>query len=358
MLYVLAFLVVLSVVVLIHEAGHFFMARLCGVRVEEFSFGFGRELFGVTSKKSGTRYKVCVLPLGGYVKMLGNDDVASVRGKEVAEELRKYAFQHQAPWKKFLIVLAGPFMNYLFAIVALAMLFMFAGAYSVPPVIESVVEGSPAQMAGVQPKDIVRKVNGRGITDFAQLRKAIMLTHNAAVVLHVERSGQFLDIEVVPQLNDDKMPFIGVGGGSLATIQSERLAPWPAVRLALYEAYNMTHATLVYIRQILFSGRSASQMRGPLGIAEMSGDAASGGALSLLVFIVQVSIAIGLINLMPIPLMDGSHLILYVLEMIRGKPVSEKTLTIMAYLGWGIILFLLLYTFYNDIPRIWGRLWS
>jgi regulator of sigma E protease len=249
-------------------------------------------------------------------------------------------------------------MNYVFAVAALAAFFMTVGLYVFPPKLAEVIKDGPAAVAGIEAGDLITAVNGTPIVDFAELKNIIVLSYKEDVVITVERGGQKLDFVVRPEMQDGT-PLIGVVAVSAAAeLTHDRLGPIAAISRAVNDTYTVTAGTLKYVKQIIFAGRSAKEMRGPLGIAEASGDAAKGGALSLILFIVQVSIAVGLINLFPIPMMDGGHLLLYLIEAMRGKALSAKVQSVIMKIGFLFIMALFGYTMLNDIPRIWERLWS
>ncbi len=356
--YLLAFVVVLSIVVFVHEMGHFLVARLCGVRVLEFSIGFGKKLWSRQDKK-GTNWSLRAIPLGGFVQMFGDADAASAKAdeniKNLSEEEKKVSFPFQPVWKKIAIIFAGPATNYIFAILLMTAVFMVYGQIKIAPVVGSVMEKSPAAAAGLLPDDKILQVNGENIADFSDIKRWIVLSPEPTLKLLVERNGKTLNLEAI-LAEDPKERVLGV--------QSKTIAPGDVSSMpfhkAIYEsslmAWKMTADTIIYLKQVFTSTRSPDEMRGPLGIAEASGDAAKGGFLSFLVFLVQISIGIGLINLFPIPLLDGGQIVVYLIEAIRGKPLKEKILEKTLMIGMCLLIGLLLLTLWNDIPRIFNRL--
>ena len=354
-LYPLSFLIVLSLVVIVHEYGHFRAARLCGVKVEEFSLGFGRVLWSRKDKK-GTEWKVCLIPLGGYVKMFGDADASSSKAneeaKEFTEEEKKVSFPHQALWKKAFISVAGPAMNYIFAIVLLTIFISIFGMVVVPPVVSAVMPESAAEIAGILKDDRIVSVNNQKIEDFSEVRRLVQLDTTLNIV--VLRDGQ--EVALTAHLSEKT-------GGAVLGIQavvgqeSYRSVSVPQAFVeSVKEAWNITADTLVVLKRILMRQRSAEDMRGPLGIAEASGDAARGGILSFVLFLIQVSVGIGLVNLLPIPVLDGGHLLFYGIEAVIRKPIGEKAQNIALNIGLWLLLCLLIITSWNDIVRIFVRL--
>jgi len=354
-LYPLSFLIVLSLVVIVHEFGHFWAARLSGVKVEAFSLGFGKVLWSRKDKK-GTEWKLCRIPMGGYVQMFGDADASSAKADEKAkdftEEERKVSFPHQPLWKKAFISVAGPAMNYVFAIVLLTIFLSIYGIIVVPPVVSKVVEGSAAEIAGIQKDDRIVSINGESINEFSDVRRFVQLDN--VLEITVLRDGK--EIPLTAYLKPET-------GGAVLGIQAimERehyrsVSVPQAFVESVKEAWEITADTLIVLKRILLGQRSAEDMRGPLGIAEASGDAARGGVISFILFIIQVSIGIGLVNLLPIPVLDGGHLLFYAIEAVIRRPISEKIQNIALNIGLVLLLCLLIVTSWNDIVRIFVRL--
>lgn len=354
-LYPLSFLIVLSLVVIVHEYGHFRAARLSGVKVDEFSIGFGKTLWSRHDKK-GTVWKVCLIPLGGYVKMFGDADASSSAPdkavEEFTEEEKKMSFPHQSLWVKAFISFAGPAMNYVFAIVLLTVFLSVFGMVVVPPVISEVAKGSAAEAAGILKNDRILTINGEKIDEFADVRRFVQLNNKLdIVVLREER-----EIPLTAYLSAEK-------GGAVLGVQAlmsqehfKSVSVPQAFVESVKEAWEITEDTLVVLKRILLGQRSADDMRGPLGIAEASGDAARGGVVSFVLFLIQVSIGIGLVNLLPVPVLDGGHLLFYAAEGIIRRPIGEKVQMIALNIGIGLLICLLILTSWNDIVRIFVRL--
>ena len=360
--YIFAFVLVLSLVVIVHEGGHFMVARWCGVRVEEFSLGFGKELWGRTDKK-GTRWKICLVPLGGYVKMLGDMDAASAKSsmKKVPKNLRKYTFMAQKLWKRAAIIFAGPAMNYVFSIVTLGLILYFSGYTILPAIVTEVEEGSVAEEIGMKAGDRIAKINGQEIEDFTDVQRIIRVTEfGKELTIQIDRDGEMLELKGTPRyMEGSDHPRIGVrtSGFELKDKMTTRdVGFFEAFAESANQAWVMTRDTLVYLWQVMIEHRPPREMRGPLGIAEASGDAFQNGITSLLVFIAQISIAVGFMNLLPIPLLDGGHLAMYLLEAIRRKPLTERVQNAVMWIGFSILMGLVGYTFILDIPRIIKRM--
>lgn len=356
-LYPLSFLIVLSIIVIVHEYGHFAAARLSGVKVEEFSIGFGKILWSRRDKKE-TLWKVCLIPLGGYVKMFGDADAASATAdesvKEFTEEEKKVSFPYQPLIKKVFITIAGPAMNYLFAIVVLGIFLSIFGSAIVPPVVSKVAEGSAAELAGVLEGDEFLRINDIEIKEFSDIRRQVHLDTTLNIV--VLRQGE--ELSLVAHLSKE------TGGallGVYASMTGEHFQPLSipqAFLEATKEAIEMTVDTVVILKRIVLRERSAEDMRGPLGIAEASGDAARQGVLSFVLFLVQISIGVGFVNLIPIPILDGGHLLFYAIEAVTRKPVNEKAQSVALHIGLFILFTLLILTSWNDILRIFARLFE
>lgn len=358
--YLIPFLIVLGVVVFVHEFGHFWVARRCGVKIETFSIGFGPEIFG-WHDKHGTRWRVAWLPLGGYVKMFGDADPTSFgpseEAKSLSEQEKKVAFYTQPVRKRFAIVAAGPGFNYLFAIIVLAGLFMINGQPYTSTVVGTVMENSAAAKAGFKPGDKVLSVDGEAMKSFEALQRVIALNAGTPVTIVVERDAAEVTLPVTPELvtTTDRL---GMEHklGRLGLSSSERayrdLNPVEAIRESVVETWNITAGTLKGVGQMVMGIRSADELGGPLRIAEMSGKVAKDGVFALFWFIVVISINLGLINLFPIPLLDGGHLLFYIAEGLRGRPVSERIQEYGARAGAFLVLSLMVFATWNDLVHL------
>ena len=362
--YGLSFLIVLTVLVFIHEFGHYFVARLNGVRIESFSIGFGPELFGITDR-TGTRWKFCLVPMGGYVKMFGDADPASRPSEDTAHHMsaedRKVAFFHKSLAQRASIVVAGPMANFLFAIIVLAGQFMFIGQQVTPPRIDEVMPDSAAADAGMKQGDLVKAIDGKPISSFEDMRQTVFLHPLTKMVLSVERDGALIDVPLTTRGNvwvdrfgsEHTTGLIGVKPGES---EMRQYGPLTAVWQAGRETVNLIDMTLTGIKQIAIGERPAKELGGPLRIALMSGENAEGGPLQLLSFMVLLSVNLGLLNLFPIPLLDGGHLLFYVVEALRGRPLGVRAQEYGFRMGMALVLTLLVFATWNDLvqPRVLG----
>ena len=356
--YLMAFVLVLSLVVIVHEGGHFIVARLCGVKVTEFSLGFGKKLFSKTDKY-GTAWQIRLVPLGGYVKMLGDADAASAKSSDenIPEEDKDKTFISKNLAERAAIIFAGPAMNYVFAFVLFFGLFWGLGEVVVKPVIGSVIPESAAEAAGLIPQDEILSINEMPVESFTDIQRVVLLTdYGKELSLKVKRGEEVLSVALTPKIDETTdRPLIGITAAGETIVINENLSFKEACTKAVYTIYASTRYTLVYLGQVLSGKRAPKDMRGPLGIAEASGDALLGGFISLIAFVAQISVAIGLMNLLPIPLLDGGHLFLYLFEAIRRKPLTEKMQTALMWAGFGILMIVFAYTMFLDIPRIIHR---
>jgi len=360
----ISFLVVLTVVVFIHELGHFWVGRLCGVGVTAFSVGFGRELIGWTDRK-GTRWKISAIPLGGYVKFVGDLNAASVPDQDQLDRMpldqRAISFPHQNVAKRAAIVAAGPIANFILAIAIFAGFNYFNGRQVLEPRIEAVQPGSAAEKAGFQSKDLILTVDGRQIQTFADMQLIVSSSAGEPLNFTVERNGQAVALTATPNFVERTSPFgkqrIGLLGVEASrdpsAIKRLTYTPWGAVKAAVVETWNLVDRTLNFIRRLVMGWESADQLSGPIGIARASGTAFDvGGVYSLVSLIGFMSVSIGLINLFPIPLLDGGHLLFYAIEAVRGRPLSEKAQEIGFRIGFALVAMLMLFATWNDLVHL------
>jgi len=360
----ISFLVVLTVVVFIHEFGHFWVGRLCGVGVTAFSIGFGRELIGWTDRK-GTRWKISAIPLGGYVKFVGDLNAASVPDQDQLDrmplEQRAISFPHQNVAKRAAIVAAGPIANFILAIAIFAGFNYFNGRQVLEPRIEAVQPGSAAEKAGFQSKDLILTVDGRQIQTFADMQLIVSSSAGEPLNFTVERNGQAVALTATPNFVERTSPFgkqrIGLLGVEASrdpsAIKRLTYTPWGAVKAAVVETWNLVDRTLNFIRRLVMGWESADQLSGPIGIARASGTAFDvGGVYSLVSLIGFMSVSIGLINLFPIPLLDGGHLLFYAIEAVLGRPLSEKAQEIGFRIGFALVAMLMLFATWNDLVHL------
>lgn len=435
------FLLVLSILVFVHEWGHYIVARMCGVKVDTFSIGFGKELFGFNDK-NGTRWKFSLIPLGGFVKMFGDTDPASaghsdkVGDHTMDEAERKGAFFAKPVWQRALIVFAGPAVNFIFAIILLSGLYMTSGQQVTPPTASAVVKGSAAYEAGFQPHDRVVAIDGSPIYRFEDIRQKVMIALDTPMVFTVERGGRQMDLTATPEReifsdrfgfqhsrgvlgligaangfavknvievdgkpvdNIDKamaalknnmnrtteVTFKGVEAeknsvlivhplrdmnstlGQTEEVQDQTIVisdqldneaivrpPVEAVVFAVKETKAITLGTLKALGQIITGTRSAKELGGLIRIGAMAGDMAQAGVIAIIMFTALLSINLGLINLFPIPVLDGGHLVFYALEAVRGSPVPEKAQEYAFRVGFTLLIGLMVFANLSDILQL------
>ena len=357
-----AFLFVITVIVFIHELGHFSVARAFGIRVETFSIGFGREIIGRTDRH-GTRWKIGWLPVGGYVKFFGDADAASRPDREAAESMsadeRSQALPFKPLYQRALVVAAGPFANFILAIVIFTLTFMFLGRVAIPAVIGTVTAGSPAQMAGIKPGDVIRSIDGTTINDFGQLPEIISVSAGQDLAITLQRGNQELTVHATPKNTRRKDPFGGwetvptLGVGSVAQTKPVivHYTPVAAFGEAVRQTWGIVTGTLKAMGQIVTGRTDASQLRGPVGTADLTKKIAEVGILALIQLIALLSVSIGLINLFPIPVLDGGHLLYYGCEAVLGHPLGERAQEVGFRFGLALVLGLMIFSFWNDLTQ-------
>ena len=362
--YVIPFLFVLTVVVFFHELGHFLVARWCGVRVVVFSIGFGPELFGFNDRH-GTRWKLSAIPLGGYVKFFGDENAASVPDQAALaamnEEERRHSFVHQPVGRRAAIVVAGPLANFLLAIAIFAALFMVFGKPSTSPRVDAIQPGSAAEASGFQPGDVVLTIDGRPVESFSDMQQVVSTSAGQTLVFEVDRGGVRVMLKAVPTLKESKDRFgnvhrIGVLGITRSPSPDDThfqpVGPLKAVELGVQRTWFVVERTLSYIGGVISGREAADQLGGPIRIAQVSGQVATEGLSSLFSLTAVLSVSIGLLNLFPVPLLDGGHLLFYAIEAARGRPLSERAQEVGFRIGLAIVLMLMIFATYNDILHL------
>jgi regulator of sigma E protease len=362
--YIVPFLFVLTIVVFFHELGHFLIARLCGIRVLTFSLGFGPELLGFTDR-TGTRWKLSAVPLGGYVKFFGDENAASAPDMdalaEMPEEERRLAFPAQPVAARAAVVAAGPLANFLLAIVIFAGIFMIYGKQSTSARVDSIQPGSAAEAAGFVPGDLVLSIDGRRIDSFAEMQRIISTNADQTLRILVDRGGAQVTLKATPALKEMKDNFgnvhrIGVLGitRSMAPgdLKTEKVPPLTALRLGAEETWFVIDRTLSYIGGVIVGREATDQLGGPIRIAQVSGQVATAGIVALLHLAAVLSVSIGLLNLFPVPLLDGGHLLFYAIEAVRGKPLSERAQELGFRIGFAIVVMLMIFATFNDILHL------
>lgn len=366
--YVVPFVVLLGILVFVHELGHYLVAKFSGVQVEAFSIGFGKELWGFVDK-SGTRWKISAIPLGGYCQFLGDGDETSTtsEAKALTEEQKKKAFAYQSPFKKLLISLAGPAANYVFAVLIFASIFYFIGKIEFPPVVGEVVKGGAAEQAGILPKDRILSVNGKKVDSFTDVRREVELNTEEKVRVELERGGkviklafplQYIEIEndAAQDKTETRRPMLGIRSVNVVEVQKLDLNVFQALRDAGIEVWNITDMTLRGVGQMIVGERGSEEIGGVIRIAEMSGDITrQQGILNLLVFMALLSVNLGLINLFPIPLLDGGHVVIYLIEIATRREINEKVKDGLFKVGFALLISLMVFATWNDVVRLFNR---
>ncbi len=356
------FLFYITVVVFVHEMGHFLMARFFGAKVDVFSVGFGKEIVGFTDRR-GTRWKLSWLPIGGYVKFAGDADAASTPDRNAvaasaAERVQMMAFKPVG--QRAAVAAAGPIANFILAIVLFTGLFMYAGHTTIAPVIGQVNKASPAEMAGIRSGDTVSRIDGRVITSFDQLPEIIGLSAGRTLAIELTRAGQPVTVQVTPQLvrvknflgDEMETAVIGVRQSPNAPVITQHYNPLQAVGAACGRTWDVVRLSLQGIGQLVLGRASLDQLQGPVGIAQITKKVADFGILPLLNLVAVLSVSIGLINLFPIPLLDGGHLLYYGCEAVLGRPLGERVQDVGFRLGLVVVLGLMLLATWNDIARL------
>ena len=357
--YLVPFLVVLTLLVFVHELGHYWVARRSGVRVDVFSIGFGPELFG-WNDRAGTRWKFSAIPLGGYVKFFGDADAASMPGAELPEmsEAEKVvSFHHKLLGQRAAIVAAGPIANFLFAIVLYAGLFSFVGQPFTPPEVGGVVANSAAERADIRAGDRIVRINGEQIERFEDIQRIVQLGLDQPLSVTVRRGGREVSLTATPVValeadrlgNQVRVARLGIRGGGMEFV---RHGPVEAGWRAISETYTQSVATLKALGQIIVGRRSSDELGGPLRIAQMSGEVAQGGVSYLLAFMAILSINLGLINLFPVPLLDGGHLLFYTFEALRGRPLGQRAQEYGFRVGMVLVFSLMIFATWNDLVHL------
>ncbi|HYD39159.1 MAG TPA: RIP metalloprotease RseP [Allosphingosinicella sp.] len=353
---ILAFLLVIGPLIFIHELGHYFAGRWFGVKAETFSIGFGRELFGWTDKR-GTRWKVGWLPLGGYVRFKGDMNPASAPSDDwlaLPAAERAETFQAKSLWQRFIIVAAGPLTNFLFAILVYVALFASYGEPRTPPVVSGIAENSAAAQAGFRLGDRIVAINGNEIGRFEDIASYVALRPGQRMRFDVERGGRPIVIEAVPSTevqrdrfgNEARIGRLGVARGGIEIVA---LQPHQAVGAAFRQTGETVEMMVVTLGQVITGTRSLKEMGGPLKIAQFSGQQASLGWLDFVLFMSLISINLGFINLLPIPLLDGGHLLFYAIEGVRRKPLKPEAQEWAFRTGLAVLLALMIFVTFNDL---------
>lgn len=348
---VFAFLVVLGILIFFHEFGHFLIARLFGVGVEKFSLGFGPRLIG---KKIGiTDYRLSLVPLGGYVKMVGEEP-----DEELDPHLVPLSFTHKHVLKRFLIVFAGPFFNVLLAVLIFFVISWATGILILKPAVGSVKDGSPASLAGFKKGDLITAINGVPVETWEEMADRIGHSNGQPLEIAVARPEGPIVLAVTPELitaknllGEDIRRYV-IGIGTAGDTYPKRLSFLEAVSESFRQTYAIVELMVVIVVKLLTGDISIDTVGGPIMIAQMAGDQAKAGASSLFQFIAVISVNLAVINLLPIPVLDGGHLLFFLIEAVMGRPVNLKVREIAQQVGMVILIMLMILVFYNDIIRL------
>jgi len=358
LVYLPSFLVLLTVLVFVHELGHYWVARRCGVRIEVFSIGFGKEIFGWTDK-AGTRWKISLLPLGGYVKMFGEGAYSGggESGQPLTAEERAVSFSDKGLAARSAIVFAGPAANYIFAIIVLSALYMTIGQPYTPASVGTVVPGSVAEATGLQPGDEFVSIDGTEVSRFRDLQQIIGLHPGEPLKVVLRRDGKELTVTLTPRAEEEKdisgrTAVVGRLGIQQKTGKFERSGPIDAAWEAVNESVRMTVVTFTAVGQMFTGKRAFKELGGPIRIAQLSGDTSRIGFVPFISFMALLSINLGLINLFPVPMLDGGHLLYYGIEAVRGKPLGERAQEIGFRIGLAVVLALMLFVTFNDLVNL------
>jgi regulator of sigma E protease len=359
--YIVPFLFVLTVVVFFHELGHFLVARWCGVAVKTFSIGFGPELLGFTDR-TGTRWRISLIPLGGYVRFLGDDSEISTADREAiaampaAERARTFAWKGVAA--RAAIVAAGPVANFILAVAIFTGIFSIFGQQTVSPRVDSVIAGSAAEKAGIKPGDVVESVNGSAVSSFTDLQRIVGFASDEALTIVLKRGDGDITVSATPQReevpdafgNKQRIGVLGISRDPKATdVVIQRYSVPAAAWAGVKETWFIADHTLGYLFGVATGRESADQLGGPIRVAKVSAQVATLGMAALLNLVAILSVSIGLINLFPVPMLDGGHLLYFAFEAVRGRPLSERVQDIGFRIGLAAVLMLMIFATWNDI---------
>ena len=363
--YILPFIILILIVVFIHEYGHYYFAKKYGVGITDFSIGFGQEIFG-WNDKSGTRWKICWIPLGGYVKFFGDRNVYSQADhKEIlekySEEEQKKLFILKPLYQRALIVFGGPLANFLLALVIFFSIYTFIGKDFTPAVINEVQKDSPAMVGGLKQNDIILEIDDNKVESIMDVSKFITMSTDEIIDFKVKRSNDEFILKIKPNivLGEDNLGnklnkrIVGIKLGAYNNeINHVKLGPTKAIYHAAHEVYYVGISSLKYIGAMIFGKADTSQLGGPIRIAKISGQVAEFGVLAFISMMAYISISLGLVNLFPIPMLDGGHLMFYAFEKILGRPLSQKTQEGFFRIGLFLLISLMFFTTFNDLKDL------
>ncbi|HEX3431919.1 MAG TPA: RIP metalloprotease RseP [Rhizomicrobium sp.] len=361
--YIIPFLLMITPIVFFHELGHFLAGRACGVRIDTFSIGFGPAIVS-WHDRLGTRWKIAWVPLGGYVKFFGDDNAASVPDRQRLEQLsaaeRQVAFPLKPLWQRAIIVAAGPFANFILAIVILAGFLMVFGAYLAAPLIATVVPGSAAAQAGFRPGDTVLSVNGTHVESFSDIQGFVLDRPGETLDIRVRRGSEVIPISVTPRLTWEELPGgrqkvgrLGIVGPTSAKYWKHvTYGPLAATAEACRDTWSIIATTMDHLWRIVAGANKPTELSGVIGMTKLAGDVAAISYISLFRLAALISISIGLVNLFPIPILDGGHLLYYGFEAVLGRPLGAKAQDLGFRLGLAVMVCLMLLAAWNDLSRL------
>jgi regulator of sigma E protease len=348
---IISFAIVLGVLIFVHEFGHFLLARLMGVGVERFSLGFGPRIVG---KKIGmTEYMISAFPLGGYVKMVGENPEAGLD-----DSLVPYSFSHKGLFKRSLIVMAGPAFNLLLSVAIFFVFFQISGLPIMKPEVGEVQEGMPAHEGGIRPGDRILSIDGRSVTRWEEMAALIKQSSGRPIRIEILRDSSIVPVMVAPELVFSQNLFgeevekyvIGITPSGASTVQ--RLNPFQSAAQGVVQTWQIAKVTVLAIGKILTGTISAKTVGGPIMIAQLAGQHAKAGIINFIFFIALLSVNLGIINLLPIPVLDGGHLLFFLIEAISRRPLNLKMREVAQQVGIFVLILLMIFVFYNDIARI------
>jgi len=363
--YLIPFIILILIVVFVHEYGHYYFAKKYGVGVTDFSIGFGQEIFG-WNDRSGTRWKICWIPLGGYVKFFGDRNVFSQADQEKIiqkynEEDREKLFVLKPLYQRVLIVFGGPLANFILALVIFFSIYTFIGKDFTPAVINEVQKDSPAMIGGLKQNDIILGIDGNEVKSIMDVSKYITMSTDEIIDFKVKRSYDEIILKIKPNIvpgednlgNKINKRMVGIKLGAYNNeINHVKLGPAQAIYHAAHEVYYVSISSLKYIGGMILGKADTSQLGGPIRIAKISGQVAEFGVLAFISMMAYISISLGLVNLFPIPMLDGGHLMFYAFEKVLGRPLSQKTQEGFFRIGMFLLLTLMFFTTFNDLKDL------
>ncbi len=359
--HIVPFLAVMTFIVFFHELGHFLVARWCGVKIEAFSIGFGREIYGWFDRH-GTRWRIAWIPLGGYVKFEGDENAASMPSAGAADAAGEGNFHTKPLWQRALVVAAGPVANFLLAIFIFSVSFMTVGVPVSEPVADRILEGSAAAEAGMKPGDRIVSVDGRRIDSFMEIRQLVSGSAGKKMTFVVRRDGREIRLVVTPKTKEVpdglggkiRVGMIGVLHDTAGDLRYVRKGPVEALRMGVEQTWGIIAGTMGYLKELIVGKADSGQMAGPIRIAQYTSMAASVSFAMLVHLAAVLSVSIGLVNLFPIPMLDGGHLLYYLIEAVRGRPLGQSAQELGFKVGLALVLTLMLMATFNDIMHLFS----